>query len=76
MTKAAEGWAVVSNGKINVRTVNPTRRGALVNWLVVEGKVMVYASDSDVTIENAWRAKIDDNTICAPVWIRRTGDDE
>lgn len=36
--KPAKGFAIVDpDGKIDVRTTSPTRRAAIVNWLVVNG---------------------------------------
>ena len=51
---AAKGWAVVQKGELLVRTVSPTRRAALVNWLVVEAAVRVGADWNDARIEHAW----------------------
>lgn len=50
----AHGWAIVANGEINVATVSPTRRGALVNWLVVSARVPVFNDHSDAQIESMW----------------------
>jgi hypothetical protein len=51
---AARGYAVVENGSIDMRTVSPTRRGAVVNWLVVRGGQMITNSMSDGEIEELW----------------------
>lgn len=52
----AEGWAVTtSNGDIEVSTVSPTRRAAIVNWLVVACSIMIRNSHSDADIEEIWR---------------------
>lgn len=53
----AYGWAVVGagiNGEIDVRTVSPERRGAIVNWLVVTGNVFVRSDHTDEQIERMW----------------------
>jgi hypothetical protein len=50
----ARGWAVVQNGELLVKTVSPTRRAAIVNWLVVEGGLFVQDAWSDAMIETAW----------------------
>lgn len=52
----ANAWAVVDNGGINVRSVSPTRRAALVNWLVTERQLQatIFATDDD--IERMWQA--------------------
>jgi hypothetical protein len=47
------GWAVVQDGKLQVSTVSPHRRAALVNWLVCNG-VMVYQNWTDLRIEETW----------------------
>lgn len=49
------GFAVRSFGTIDIRTVSPSRRGALVNWLVVTARLMIYDHFSDDTIEHLWR---------------------
>ena len=49
-----KGYAVITNDKIDVRTVSLTRRAAIVNWLVVEGGRMVYSSTTDEDIEKMW----------------------
>lgn len=48
------GWAVIDGHEIDVRTVSPTRRAAIVNWLVLSGKMML-AHFSDESIEMIWR---------------------
>lgn len=52
----ATGWAIrLSDGKIDVRTVSPTRRAAIVNWLCVHGMTpTIHATDAD--IEATWLA--------------------
>lgn len=60
----AAGWAVVNGkGEIRVETVSPSRLAAVVNWLVVSGRVMVSADASDRWIEASWDALKGDNTI-------------
>lgn len=49
----AYGWAVVRDGKIDVRTVHDTERGAMVNWLCVNG-VIVTANATDEQITRMW----------------------
>jgi hypothetical protein len=51
---AVEGYAVVLFREIDVRTVSPTRRAAIVNWLVTHG-VWVADSFTDDYIEILWR---------------------
>jgi hypothetical protein len=50
----AQGWAVVEGDLIDLRTVSETRRAAIVNWLVVRPRIMVYASWDDEDIEYQW----------------------
>lgn len=67
----AEGWAVVSKGKILVKTISDTRRAAIVNWLVTEARVLVLATWTDEDIENNWHQanRGDTQTICTTVSI-------
>lgn len=68
----AQGWAVVRKDKLLVRTVSPTRRGALVNWIVVEaprGRVMVTNTWDDAQIEEHW-ARNRGDAHAVPVTIR------
>lgn len=50
----AKGWAVYDNGQINVATVSPKRRGAIVNWLVAERALMIFNENTDEEIEEIW----------------------
>lgn len=53
----AGAWAVINsfNGEINVRSISPTRRAAIVNWLVVEEQLPIMALHSDEEIEEIWK---------------------
>lgn len=52
----AGGWAAVhEDGDIVVSTVSPTRRGAIVNWLVTVPKVMVTNRHSDDDIDSLFQ---------------------
>lgn len=52
----AEGWAVIgSDGSIRVRTVSPTRQGAIVNWLLVDMNLTTTTIVTDVVIEHQWQ---------------------
>ena len=45
----AIGWAVIDKGgEIDVSSVSPTRRGALVNWLWSNVKVMNSWTDAEI----------------------------
>lgn len=52
--QGAHGWAVVEKGEINVRSVSPHRRGAIVNFLLTDRKVVTLNMASDEAIENEW----------------------
>lgn len=49
------GWAVKDkNGRIDLRTVSPTRRGAMVNWLTLEAGMKILNSHGDALIGWWW----------------------
>jgi hypothetical protein len=50
-----KGYAVISFGVIEIATVSPTRRGALVNWLVTTARRPIYSWTTDAEIERHWR---------------------
>lgn len=52
---ATKGFAVLSFGIIEIATVSPTRRGALVNWLVTTARRPIFAWTTDGEIEQHWR---------------------
>lgn len=43
----AMGWAVCQDDALLVETVSPTKRAAMVNWLVVHGRIMVSGDRTD-----------------------------
>lgn len=53
--REGEGWGVVENDSIDMRTVGPTRRSAIVNWLWVHG-VHVTKQHTDQHIDAMWDA--------------------
>lgn len=70
----AEGWAVINpaTGSLDVATVSPTRRSAIINWLVRERRIMIYQHDSDEKIEALWRTlspTVDGDFELVEVWI-------
>lgn len=69
----AEGWAVISpDGQLDVYTVSPTRRAAIINWLVRERRIMIYQHDSDEKIEALWKTlspTVDGDFELVEVWI-------
>ena len=50
----AHGYAIVENDVINVRSVSPTRRGAIVNFLITDCGLLVLNSAPDNAIELMW----------------------
>lgn len=58
----ATGYAIMDGNFIRVETVSPTRRAALVNWLVVEGFVVSSNATND-DIEAVWEAN-------KPSWVK------
>ena len=61
----AEGYAVILGDEIDVRTVSPTRRAAIVNWLVVNRRVPILNSTTDEQIEQLWNKHGGDATVAA-----------
>lgn len=57
------GWAVKGPNGLELETAGPTRRSALVNWLVAgdsnPARMMLFENDSDASIEHYWRARAD-----------------
>lgn len=50
-----KGWAVVNVvGEIDMRTVSPTRRAAIVNWLFTYAEMYICVSDTDDDINQIW----------------------
>jgi hypothetical protein len=50
MTSSIKGYAAVDSTGINVATVSPHPRGAMVNWLYVVPRVVISNSTSDQEI--------------------------
>jgi len=48
------GYAIKQGGCINVATISSTERAAIVNWLVVECKLLITNSARDDQIQHAW----------------------
>ncbi|MBY0559903.1 hypothetical protein [Hyphomicrobium sp.] len=48
-------YAIVENGEINVRSVSPTRRGAILNFMCTERRFLATNDIEDVEIELCWR---------------------
>ena len=58
------GYAVVEDGAINMNTVYPTERGAVVNWLCVVKRVVMHYKVTDDTIWCTWEDMRGSATIC------------
>jgi hypothetical protein len=52
----ADGWAIIECVGIDVRSISPTRRAAIVNWLVVRRNVYITTSWDDARIEHIWQS--------------------
>ena len=76
MGQQAEGYAVVGVDGIDLHTVYPSRRGAIVNWLVTSAKIPLSSNASDDFIEQAWAAhSIDARVALCQVEVRVLNDD-
>jgi hypothetical protein len=62
------GFAIVTDGVIDVATVSPTKVGAMVNWLYRAG-VYPHASWSDEQVESAFDRHPKEQTFCRSVSI-------
>lgn len=49
------GFAVVSDGMININTISNHRRAAIVNWLVIEHHLFISDGMSDDIIDSLWQ---------------------
>lgn len=54
MVEKVEGYAVVLDERIDIRTVSETRRAAIVNWLVVNMICPIFNHTTDEQIELIW----------------------
>ncbi len=66
-----DGYAIneIGDGGIMVESVSPTRRAAIVNWLVVRMDLAVSNFWTDDMIEMAWKSYHGDNVYCIKVEI-------
>lgn len=49
------GFAIMTDGAIDMRTVCESRRSAVVNWLVASAGIFVFKWHTDACIEKMWR---------------------
>ena len=54
------GWAVCHKNIVQVATVAPTRRAAIVNWLATDKDIMALAECPDDVLEKLWKTLRDD----------------
>ena len=59
MSEMVYGFAVVDKQGINVKTISPTRRAAIVNWLTVTQRALINNTTSDEAIEFHFRKHSD-----------------
>lgn len=52
---SATGWAVIDRDLISVRSISETRRGAIVNFLIVNRRAVVLDWMTDGMIEELWQ---------------------
>lgn len=55
MSAQGSGFAIMTDGAIDMRTVCESRRGAVVNWLVSAASIFIFKWHTDADIENLWR---------------------
>lgn len=49
-----EGFGIVEFDGLDMRTVSPTRRATIINWLVVQANQMISSRHTDEQIESLW----------------------
>jgi len=79
--KSEQGYAVVEDGKILVRTVSETAEGAMAAWLREERKVTVSPSATDEVIGGIFARMADESVRLHRVriqdmWVRRDDRDD
>lgn len=68
---SVHAFAVQDKGGINIRTVSPTRIAAMVNWLLVEARVLILRGSPDAEVERLWE-KYRDGAELVPVTVAVT----
>ena len=61
----ADGFAVIEETGLDVRSVSPTRRAAIVNWLVTRTHRFISTSTSDEQIDAMWDVERGDAKVVA-----------
>lgn len=54
MSASAKGYAVLKDGEISVRTVSPTPIAAMVNWLIVDARILIIHGTPDEEVRRVW----------------------
>lgn len=54
MIQDTNGWAVIEDNEIDVATISPNRRSAIVNWLIVHHGIRLTVDTPDNEIERLW----------------------
>lgn len=57
MIATSEGWGVLTDDGIDMRTVSDTRRAAIVNWLCASEACLVHRGTTDERIEQIWQRR-------------------
>lgn len=68
-----DGYAVVVGGQISARTVSPSRRAAIVNYLVVHARLLITSRTTDTEIDWMWQQRRDVNAELIEVTINPKG---
>lgn len=64
------GWAVLENDEIDLRTVSPSRLGAMVNGLILHRRVVVLKDTPEEVIERAWMISRGPKSRCVQVLVK------
>lgn len=74
MAAPVTAWAIVVDGKIDVRTVSETDVGAMVNWLCATAGVLIQRGVPDDLVRSAFakmKDQMDTDAEVCPVEVRR-----
>ncbi len=63
-----EGFGVVDDDGLDLRTVSPTERAAKINWLVTRAARRISSSTTDEQIETMWAEECR-NALVRPVRV-------
>lgn len=71
----ANGWAMIKEGRIDIRTISPTQRGCMTLWLVHDLKWNVLATHSDEYVQGVFYQNRGDDTITVKMVTIEAKDD-